>query len=79
MSPTITKPINLKILQVEHLETVTQSICCLFSCQPLLAEHIPVLGHLPSVFQKMLCQNDAIHKSCILVIHILSSNEVREK
>nr|CAB3238835.1 dnaJ homolog subfamily C member 13 [Phallusia mammillata] len=60
---------------VENLETVTQSICCLFSSQPLLAEHIPVLGHLPSVFKKMLCQNDAIHKSCILVIHVLSSNE----
>ncbi|XP_076821267.1 dnaJ homolog subfamily C member 13-like isoform X2 [Clavelina lepadiformis] len=59
----------------EKLETVTQAACCLFTTQPALAEHIPALGHLPILFKSMMGKNDAVHKSCISVIHVISNCE----
>ena len=55
---------------------VTQAACCLFSAQPALAEHLPSLGHLPVIFKGMMNKNDAVHKCCISVLHVISLNEV---
>eukprot|EP00794_Sanderia_malayensis_P017835 gene17835-19618_t len=60
----------------DDLETVTQAIVCLFSAQPPLADQVPALGHIPQVFQAMASTNDAIPKSALLVIHVLSDNEM---
>lgn len=49
---------------------------CLFSAQPQLADQVPPLGHLPKVIQAMNHRNNAIPKSAIRVIHVLSDNEV---
>ena len=64
------------LVQGEELEMVTQAACCLFSAQPMLAEQLPSLGHLPIIFKGMMTKNDAIHKSCISLLHVISSNEV---
>ncbi|XP_039252268.2 dnaJ homolog subfamily C member 13-like isoform X1 [Styela clava] len=70
-----TKLVSNPGYQGEALETVTQAICCLFTSQPALAEQVPTLGHLPTVFKYMASKNDAVPKACIAVIHILSDNE----
>ncbi|XP_078489054.1 dnaJ homolog subfamily C member 13 [Ciona intestinalis] len=70
-----TKIISSTKLHGETLETVTQAVCCLFAMQPTLAEHIPSLGHLPTVFKQMANKNDAIPNACISVVHVLSDNE----
>lgn len=63
-------------LQGETLETLTMATVCLFSAQPQLADQVPPLGHLPKVIQAMNHRNNAIPKSAIRVIHVLSENEV---
>uniref|UniRef100_A0A8D2LVZ6 DnaJ heat shock protein family (Hsp40) member C13 n=1 Tax=Varanus komodoensis TaxID=61221 RepID=A0A8D2LVZ6_VARKO len=60
----------------ETLETVTTATVCLFSAQPQLADQVPPLGHLPKILQAMNHRNNAIPKSAIRVIHILSDNEL---
>lgn len=62
--------------QGETLETLTMATVCLFSAQPQLADQVPPLGHLPKVIQAMNHRNNAIPKSAIRVIHVLSDNEV---
>ena len=37
---------------------------------------VPALGHIPQIFQVMASQNNAIPKSALQVIHVLSDNEV---
>lgn len=49
---------------------------CLFSAQPQLADQVPPLGHLHKILQAMNHKNNAIPKSAIRVVHILSDNEV---
>lgn len=63
-------------LQGETLETITTATVCLFSAQPQLADQVPPLGHLHKIIQAMNHKNNAIPKSAIRVIHILSDNEV---
>ncbi|XP_069504815.1 dnaJ homolog subfamily C member 13 isoform X2 [Ambystoma mexicanum] len=60
----------------ETLETVTTATVCLFSTQPQLADQVPPLGHLPKILQALSHKNNAIPKSAIRVIHILSDNEL---
>ncbi|CAB3992239.1 dnaJ homolog subfamily C member 13-like [Paramuricea clavata] len=57
------------------LETFTQAVVSIFTVQPALADQMPSLGHLPVIFKCMKSTNDAIPRSAIQVIHILSSNE----
>lgn len=64
-------------LQGETLETITTATVCLFSAQPQLADQVPPLGHLHKIIQAMNHKNNAIPKSAIRVIHILSDNEVQ--
>ncbi|XP_059584765.1 dnaJ homolog subfamily C member 13 isoform X1 [Alligator mississippiensis] len=60
----------------ETLETITTATVCLFSAQPQLADQLPPLGHLPKIIQALNHKNNAIPKSAIRVIHILSDNEL---
>ncbi|XP_069068012.1 dnaJ homolog subfamily C member 13 isoform X2 [Pleurodeles waltl] len=60
----------------ETLETVTTATVCLFSTQPQLSDQVPPLGHLPKILQALSHKNNAIPKSAIRVIHILSDNEL---
>lgn len=67
----------LFFLQGETLETITTATVCLFSAQPQLADQVPPLGHLHKILQAMNHKNNAIPKSAIRVMHILSDNEVQ--
>nr|XP_014352446.1 PREDICTED: dnaJ homolog subfamily C member 13 [Latimeria chalumnae] len=60
----------------EMLETVTTATVCLFSTQTQLADQVPPLGHLPKILQSLNHKNNAIPKSAIRVIHVLSDNEL---
>ncbi|KAM3822189.1 dnaJ homolog subfamily C member 13 isoform 2-T4 [Vipera latastei] len=60
----------------ETLETITTATVCLFNAQPQLADQVPPLGHLPKILQAMNHKNNAIPKSAVRVIHILSDNEL---
>lgn len=65
------------VLQGEALETVTTAAVCLFSTQSQLADQVPPLGHLPRVLAALNHKNNAVPKSAIRLIHVLSDNEVR--
>nr|XP_028605985.1 dnaJ homolog subfamily C member 13 isoform X3 [Podarcis muralis] len=60
----------------ETLETLTTATVCLFSAQPQLADQVPPLGHLPKILQALNHKNNAIPKSAMRVIHMLSDNEL---
>uniref|UniRef100_A0A3P9HA59 DnaJ heat shock protein family (Hsp40) member C13 n=1 Tax=Oryzias latipes TaxID=8090 RepID=A0A3P9HA59_ORYLA len=60
----------------EALETVTTAAVCLFSTQSQLADQVPPLGHLPRIIAALNHKNNAIPKSSIRVIHVLSDNEL---
>uniref|UniRef100_A0A670YVE1 DnaJ heat shock protein family (Hsp40) member C13 n=1 Tax=Pseudonaja textilis TaxID=8673 RepID=A0A670YVE1_PSETE len=60
----------------ETLETITTATVSLFSAQPQLADQVPPLGHLPKILQAMNHKNNAIPKSAMRVIHMLSDNEL---
>ncbi|MEQ2210354.1 hypothetical protein XENOCAPTIV_012317, partial [Xenoophorus captivus] len=61
----------------ESLETVTTAAVCLFSTQSHLADQVPPLGHLPRILAALNHKNNAVPKSSIRLIHVLSDNEVR--
>ncbi|XP_050953803.1 dnaJ homolog subfamily C member 13 isoform X2 [Labeo rohita] len=60
----------------EALETVTTAAVCLFSTQTQLADQVPPLGHLPRVLTALNHKNNAVPKSAIRLIHVLSDNEL---
>ncbi|XP_073686489.1 dnaJ homolog subfamily C member 13 isoform X1 [Garra rufa] len=60
----------------EALETVTTAAVCLFSTQTQLADQVPPLGHLPRVLTALNHRNNAVPKSAIRLIHVLSDNEL---
>ncbi|XP_026104621.1 dnaJ homolog subfamily C member 13-like isoform X4 [Carassius auratus] len=60
----------------EALETVTTAAVCLFSTQTQLADQVPPLGHLPRVLTALSHKNNAVPKSAIRLIHVLSDNEL---
>ncbi|XP_077365120.1 dnaJ homolog subfamily C member 13 isoform X1 [Festucalex cinctus] len=60
----------------EALETVTTAAVCLFSSQAQLADQVPPLGHLPRILAALNHKNNAIPKSSIRLIHVLSDNEL---
>lgn len=64
------------LLQGEALETVTTAAVCLFSTQTQLADQVPPLGHLPRILAALNHKNNAVPKSSIRLIHVLSDNEV---
>ncbi|KAG7262176.1 hypothetical protein CRUP_034712 [Coryphaenoides rupestris] len=59
----------------EALETVTTAAVCLFSTQSQLADQVPPLGHLPRILAALNHRNNAIPKSAIRLLHVLSDNE----
>lgn len=67
------------LFQGEALETVTTAAVCLFSTQTQLADQVPPLGHLPRILAALNHKNNAVPKSSIRLIHVLSDNEVRNK
>ncbi|XP_016394510.1 dnaJ homolog subfamily C member 13 [Sinocyclocheilus rhinocerous] len=60
----------------EALETVSTAAVCLFSTQTQLADQVPPLGHLPRVLTALNHKNNAVPKSAIRLIHVLSDNEL---
>ncbi|XP_016298741.1 dnaJ homolog subfamily C member 13 [Sinocyclocheilus anshuiensis] len=60
----------------EALETVSTAAVCLFSTQMQLADQVPPLGHLPRVLTALSHKNNAVPKSAIRLIHVLSDNEL---
>ncbi|XP_016430082.1 dnaJ homolog subfamily C member 13-like [Sinocyclocheilus rhinocerous] len=66
----------LRIYQGEALETVSTAAVCLFSSQTQLADQVPPLGHLPRVLTALNHKNNAVPKSAIRLIHVLSDNEL---
>lgn len=60
----------------ETLETVTQAALCLFTAQPQLGDQVPGLGHIPNLVKSMGSSNDAVIKSAVQVVHLLSANEI---
>lgn len=60
----------------ERLETVTTAAVCLFSTQSHLADQVPPLGHLPRILAALNHKNNAVPKSSIRLIHVLSDNEL---
>lgn len=65
--------------QGEALETVTTAAVCLFSTQGQLADQVPPLGHLPRILAALNHKNNAVPKSSIRLLHVLSENEVRKQ
>uniref|UniRef100_A0AAZ3QI49 J domain-containing protein n=1 Tax=Oncorhynchus tshawytscha TaxID=74940 RepID=A0AAZ3QI49_ONCTS len=59
----------------EALETVTTAAVCLFSTQTQLCDQVPPLGHLPRILSALTHKNNAVPKSSIRLIHVLSDNE----
>ncbi|KAJ3611304.1 hypothetical protein NHX12_021320 [Muraenolepis orangiensis] len=57
------------------LETVTTAAVCLFSHQAQLADQVPPLGHLPRILAALNHRNNAVPKSSIRLLHVLSDNE----
>lgn len=62
--------------QGETLEMVTTAAVCLFSTQTQLADQVPPLGHLPRILAALNHKNNAVPKSSIRLIHVVSENEV---
>lgn len=60
----------------ETLETVTTSVVCLFSTQAQLLDQVPPLGHLPKIVQALNHRNNAVTKSAIRCIHVMSDSEL---
>ncbi|KAL8616890.1 hypothetical protein ACOMHN_041809 [Nucella lapillus] len=58
----------------ETVETVTTALVCLCSSQPVLLDHVPQLGYLPSVFAAMKSRNSAIPKAAIQLAHQFAAN-----
>ncbi len=69
----------LGFLQGEALETVTTAAVCLFTTQSQLADQVPPLGHLPRIMAALNHKNNAVPKSSIRLLHVLSDNEVRSQ
>lgn len=59
------------------METVTSALCALLQAQPVLADQIPALGHIPRLCSKMAMKTNqiSVHKSAILVLHQLALSE----
>ncbi|XP_018613426.2 dnaJ homolog subfamily C member 13-like isoform X1 [Scleropages formosus] len=60
----------------ETLETVTTAAVCLFGTQTQLADQVPPLGHLPRILATLSHKNNAVLKSSIRLVHVLSDNEL---
>lgn len=59
----------------EMLETVIQALVSFLQAQPALLDHIPAMGHIPRLMKVMGNGQEAIARSCILVLHQLVNNE----
>ena len=61
------------------LELTTQALVCLLQAQPILADQVPSLGHIPRLCRQMAVRNSqrSVYKAAILVLHQLATSEVR--
>lgn len=60
------------------LELTTQALVCLLQAQPILADQVPSLGHIPRLCRQMAVQNSqpSVYKTAILILHQLATSEV---
>ncbi|XP_077997979.1 dnaJ homolog subfamily C member 13-like [Glandiceps talaboti] len=68
--------ISMRAPSGEVLETVTTAVVSLFMAQPILADQLPPLGHIPKIFQCMSSRNDAIPRSTIKVIFQIADSGI---
>ncbi|XP_013794496.1 LOW QUALITY PROTEIN: dnaJ homolog subfamily C member 13-like [Limulus polyphemus] len=59
----------------ELLEMVTTALVSLLQAQPTLLDQVPALGHIPRLLKTVDAQDDAIPKSCLLILHQLANSE----
>lgn len=59
----------------ELLEMVTTALVSLLQAQPALLDQVPALGHIPHLLKTVDAQDDAIPKSCLLILHQLANSE----
>lgn len=64
--------------QTDMLELTTQALVCLLQAQPILADQVPSLGHIPRLCRQMAIQNSqpSVYKTAILILHQLATSEV---
>nr|XP_050853264.1 dnaJ homolog subfamily C member 13 isoform X3 [Vespula vulgaris] len=62
----------------EMLELTTQALVCLLQVQPILADQVPSLGHIPRLCKQMAMQNNqpSVYKTAILILHQLATSEI---
>jgi len=60
------------------LDLTTQALVCLLQAQPILADQVPSLGHIPRLCRQMAAQNNqpSVYKTAILILHQLATSEV---
>lgn len=65
---------------MDMLELTTQALVCLLQAQPILADQVPSLGHIPRLCRQMAVQNSqpSVYKTAILILHQLATSEVSE-
>ncbi|KAG1687435.1 DnaJ subfamily C member 13 [Nymphon striatum] len=59
----------------ETLQTMTSALIALLEAQPILADQIPNLGHLPHLVKTMQESQEVSAKLCLSVVHPMSSSE----
>ncbi|XP_041474110.1 dnaJ homolog subfamily C member 13-like isoform X1 [Lytechinus variegatus] len=59
----------------DTLEMVTTGVVCFFTAQPVMADQMPQLGHLPVITKCLQNKNDAIPKCGLMVIHSISNSD----
>uniref|UniRef100_A0A6B2GB07 DnaJ homolog subfamily C member 13 (Trinotate prediction) n=1 Tax=Myxobolus squamalis TaxID=59785 RepID=A0A6B2GB07_MYXSQ len=59
-----------EVLECEKLESITSALCLLLEAQPLLCEHLPDIGHIPSILASLQNSDSGspIIDSCLKVI-----------
>lgn len=62
----------------EMLELSTQALVSLLQVQPILADQVPSLGHIPRLCRQMAMQNNqpSVYKTAILILHQLATSEI---
>ncbi|XP_071822188.1 dnaJ homolog subfamily C member 13-like isoform X2 [Apostichopus japonicus] len=71
-----TELLQAKAPNGEELELVTTACVSFFNSQPLMADQLPNMGHLPEVMKGLISTNDAKPKSCLLLLHSVADSNV---
>lgn len=71
-----TELLQAKAPNGEDLEMVTTATVSFFGSQPLMADQLPNMGHLPEILKGLESTNDAKPKSCLLLLHSVADSLV---